>query len=113
MNEEPWYSARCVFRHAHLEAEAQEEGEAGCQVFEERIILVRATSFEDAIRKAELEAEVYAKDGIQYLGLVQAFQLFDAKVTEGTEVFSLMRTSPLEESAYLNRFFDSGTERER
>lgn len=49
----------------------------------------------------------------EYLGLAQAFRLFDAQVGHGMEIFSPARDSPLEPSAYLDAFFDTGTERQR
>ncbi|MCU1601431.1 MAG: hypothetical protein JWO22_2140, partial [Frankiales bacterium] len=48
----------------------------------------------------------------EYLELAQAFELFDDP-GHGAEVFSLMRTSRLEPDAYLDTFFDTGTERQQ
>ncbi|MDZ4827034.1 MAG: hypothetical protein SGJ13_11310 [Actinomycetota bacterium] len=77
---EPWYAVRCVFRDAN-----------GTATYEERITLWRAGSFDEAITRAESEAEEYA--GIvnsTYLGPAQAFHLAVGDVIEdGDEVFSL------------------------
>jgi hypothetical protein len=96
-----WYSVRCIFR-------------LGDQPdYEERITLWRAASFNQAILLAEAEGKEYAAScGFQYLGLSQAFDLKTANLPSGTEAFSLIRTSPLQPGDYLNRFFDTGSERQ-
>jgi hypothetical protein len=48
----------------------------------------------------------------EYTGLAQAYLLFD-EVGDGAEVFSLLRTSNLDPDAYLDRYFDTGHERQR
>ncbi|MET7302030.1 hypothetical protein [Embleya sp. NPDC005575] len=101
--EEPaWHCVRCLFRHQP-------------DIYEERITLWRAGSFAEAIALAEADALEYARDvdDAEYLGLAQAFRLFDAQIGHGTEVFSLARDSPLEPTEYLDAFFDTGTERQR
>ncbi len=75
----------------------------------------RAASADEAIERAEAEAVDYAASieespGV-YLGLAQSFKLFDDP-GDGAEVFSLMRTSGLDPEAYLDAFFDTGTERQ-
>lgn len=101
-----WYSVRCVF-------EVSRDG--GTRTYEERITLWRAASFEDAIARAEAEAAQYATahgaGSTRYLQLAQAFRLSD-EPGDGAEVFSLMRDSPLKPTAYLDAYFDSGTERD-
>jgi hypothetical protein len=96
-----WYSVRCVFR-------------LGDQPdYEERITLWRAASFNEAIALAEAEGQEYAAStGFQYLGLSQAFDLKTDSLPSGTEAFSLIRTSSLQPGDYLNRFFDTGSERQ-
>lgn len=108
MGPEPsWYAARCVFRHTAFRGVAEDA------VYEERIILLRAECFEGAIRKAEEEAGVYASAtaGAEYLGYAEVYHLSEDAIGEGTEVFSLMRTSELRPEEYLSRFFDTGSER--
>lgn len=94
-----WFGVRCVFRHAE-------------STYEERIVIVVAADFDHAIAKAEEEAAEYV-DGmnVEYVGLAQAFMLFDAP-RDGAEVFSLMRDSDLEPDEYLDTFFSTGDERE-
>ena len=107
MNAEPWYGAKCIFRHEDLPAEA------GAAVYEERVVLVHASSEEEALNKAEQEAKRYAIDGIEYLGFVDLYRLATAGVGDGSEIYSQMRTSTLAPSDYLNRFYDTGTEHSR
>jgi hypothetical protein len=97
-----WYAVRSVFL---LPSE-------GDNSYEERITVWVATSFEDALMKAEAEAEEYAEfAGATYLAdFAQAYHLADAPPRDGTEVFSLIRDSPLAPRPYLDRFFSTGTE---
>lgn len=106
MNDEPWYGAKCVFLHTAIES-------CPGQVYEERVILVRAGSLDDAIARAEVLAEEYATDldGCTYTGFVDVFHIYDESIEDGAEVYSLMRTSDLGRDEYLNRFYDTGTER--
>jgi hypothetical protein len=104
-----WYAVRCVFRTGWPPRFA---GKA----YEERITLWQAASFEEAIERAEAEARNYAAaitDGPhRYVGIAQAYHLFDTPA-DGAEVFSLIRKSRLKPKAYLDRFFDTGKERQR
>jgi hypothetical protein len=104
-----WYAVRCLFRFGY----GPEETEAG---YEERITLWRAASFDEAIARAEAEAQSYAAglddDPGAITDLVQAYHLFD-EPGDGAEIFSLIRMSDLDTNAYINTFFDSGTERQQ
>jgi hypothetical protein len=83
------------------------------QTYEERITLWQARSFEDAIKLGEAEAEEYGEAaGLEYLHLAQVFDQKAKRVGNGSEVFSLMRDSPLAPNDYINRFFDTGDERD-
>lgn len=81
-------------------------------VFEERVTLWRAESFEQAVALAEVEAQQYAEDVEgQYLGLAQAFHLASGPdLEQGVEAFSLIRASDLDPDDYLDRYFDTGNE---
>jgi hypothetical protein len=81
-------------------------------LYEERITIWKAKSFEEAIEKAEIEAEEYAGSDFEYLGLAQAFNLFDEILENGSEVFSLMRESNYTPKKYLDIYFDNGAERQ-
>ena len=79
-------------------------------------MLFRARSFDEAIAKAEADAEEYAADlgeKTQYLGEADAYHLALNEIEEGSEIFSLMRTSGLGPKDYVSRFFRTGAERAR
>lgn len=104
MDSEPWYSARCIFRH-RLAVDRP-------STYEERIILIRAESFEHATQRAEEYAHAYANsiEGVEYLKFVDVYHLFDDSVGDGSELFSSLRDSDLAPDSYLSRFFDTGSE---
>lgn len=83
-------------------------------LYEERITAWNANSLDDAIDLAEKELFEYAKDEGKALDLFQAYWLFDdiEIIPQGTEVFSLLRESNLNDKDYLDTFFDVGFEHE-
>ncbi len=97
MSDERWYSAQVIFLHSRTQHGPK-------QTYEERITLVRADSFDDAIERAEKEAEEYCRDldGCKYVGYVNVFHIYDEKLREGTEIFSNMRKSELNSKEYLD-----------
>ncbi|MEU4330407.1 hypothetical protein [Nonomuraea dietziae] len=97
-----WYAVRCLFHWKEPH-----------DSYEERITIWRATSLAEAIELAEQEAAEYGEAGpCDYLNLAQAYHLGDEAIQSGAEVFSLLRDSDLEPKAYLDTFFDTGTERQ-
>jgi hypothetical protein len=110
---EPWYAVRCVIRTAENRPWGPTDLTPGVSAYEERITLWRASSPEEAIARAEAEAKDHAETlGDTYVGLAQLYHLFDSP-GDGAEVFSLIRDSPLDPDEYLDRFFDTGHERQR
>ncbi|MGH9945143.1 MAG: DUF4288 domain-containing protein [Pyrinomonadaceae bacterium] len=107
MNTEPWYAAKCIFFHQDL------PDEQGRPMYEERVVLLKADNFEQAIQLAEEDANQYASDldGCEYCGYLDVFHLYDDEVGHGTEVYSLIRSSSLGINDYVNTFYDTGTER--
>ncbi|MEU1516244.1 hypothetical protein ABZ490_29595 [Streptomyces sp. NPDC005811] len=99
-NDPSWYGVRCIFRHGPLE------------VYEERITLWTAQSFDEAIERSEAEAAEYCEglDDVEYVRIAQAYR-FDGIPGEGAEVFSLMRESTLQPAEYVSQFFATGDER--
>ena len=96
-----WYGVRCVFRWIGHEDKP----------YEERITLWRAASATQAIELAGREARDYARDsGFEHLNFAQAYALSDDRITQGSEVFSLLRDSELKPETYLDAFFDTGGE---
>lgn len=103
-----WYGARTVYRLDGYQSEAD-----SAHLYEERIVVVKASSFDAAIAQSEQEAASYAatESGITYLGFVNVFKIVDDSITNNTEVYSLVRESRLGSNDYLDRFFDTGSER--
>lgn len=102
-NPEPWYGVRLVYRLTAASGHA----------YEERVIIVRATSFDDAIAQAEQYSKDYESESTEYVGYAMCFHIFDesgSSLGPGTEVFSLIRKSELSLDAYLDRFHDTGSE---
>lgn len=102
-----WYAARSVFRHGALKGTARRK-----HVYEERIVLLRAGSDNEAIKLAEREARRYAglDAGITYLNYVETYHLFEASIRNGSEVFSLLRSSNRSADRFLSRYYDDGSE---
>lgn len=92
-----WFGVRTVF-------------EITSGVYEERVTIHRAASFEDAIDAAESLAHEYAEilDCLD-TGLRQAYWMAD-ELEDGAEVFSLIRRSGLTSGEYVDRFFSTGDE---
>jgi len=105
-----WYAARAVCRHIGLRPRRRQK-----HVYEERIVILRAASETEAIRKAERDAGKYAdaNTGVEYMGFVETFRLFDSRIRSGSEVFSLMRSSSLSAARFLSRYFANGSEHRR
>lgn len=71
-----WYGVRTVFRWGDPPA------------YEERVLIWRAESLDDAIEQAEQEARAYTDDlGHEYLGLAQAYLIGDDVPESGDEVY--------------------------
>jgi hypothetical protein len=78
--------------------------------FEERMTLWNAASAEEAIGRAEREAAEYSNTvGGRALDLFQSYSL-PGEPADGAEVFSLIRDSELPPDAYIDAFFDTGSE---
>ncbi len=97
-----WYGVRCVFRWTRP------------STYEERVTLWEAESLDDAIAKAESEAQRYASRlNSEFLDIAQAYWIGADRPSAGSEVFSLMRDSTLDADDYLDAFYDTGRERQR
>jgi hypothetical protein len=100
-----WFGVRCVFE---LDPGMGESNNP--RVFEERVTMWQASSFDEAIELAEADAVAYATTlEARYLGLAQAYKM-DGSPAQGAEVFSLIRQSELAAAEYLSAFFDTGRE---
>lgn len=97
---EPWYGVRLIYQLHGLSEEASQN------VYEERILIVRVESDEDAIEKAEEYSKEYEDETVEYLGCANSFNIFDENgpcLGPGTEVFSFLRESSLTADDYLDR----------
>ena len=106
-DEQPWYSVKCVFKHDYL---SRQHGEV---VYEERIVVLKASSLDEAIALGEVEANAYAGDKgtVHYTGFISAFHMFERKLANRAEVYSLMRQSNMDTDAFLDHYYDDGSER--
>jgi hypothetical protein len=79
-------------------------------VYEERITVWKASTFDEAVGLAEDEAKEYAGliEG-KYLGFLQAYWMPNDP-GHSSEVFSLLRDSDLDPTKYIDRFFQTGSE---
>lgn len=104
---------RCLFRKNWPPTDTSSDGHR----YEERITVWQASSADEAIAKAEIEASEYAavieEAPDEYLGLAQSYALSDRPDQVGAEVFSLIRSSTLEPESYLDTFFDTGQEHQQ
>ena len=109
-----WYAVRSVFRTTSSAAFPLPDAAEGESAYEERITLWHVGSFDAALERAEAEALQYAAfTGAEYLTeFGQAYRLSDVPPRDGTEVFSLIRYSELAADDYVERFFDTGRERQ-
>ncbi|MFB7512697.1 hypothetical protein [Streptomyces sp. NPDC056144] len=103
MTHEPkaWFGARTFYRWLTWEN----------QPYEERVVLFRARSLDEAMELAEREAADYAGEGdLEVLDMVQAYRISDGdeELRLGTEVFSKLHALDLPANVFLDRY-DSGS----
>ena len=99
-----WYTVKGIFRWYFKENNETE-------LFEERIILVNAKNFDDALDKAENEAAEYCQEDpkanfkIESLKKFYAYEILEKELEAGIELFSNRRKIPLDSDSYLKRFY--------
>ena len=102
-----WYGVRCLFQHRCSDVPS------GQNLFEERVVIVQAQSFDEAIETAERDAALYSDSpDVEYLGFAQAYEMSAQPSLRPIEVFSLLRESELDADSYVDAFFATGRERE-
>jgi hypothetical protein len=103
---EPWFAVRCLFSHPTRKQSSE------AQLFEERITLWRADSWDQAFTAAEAEAADYAVSAnCIFVRALDGFNLFDRTVGEGTEIWSVMRGSNMDADIYILTFCKTATDR--
>jgi hypothetical protein len=91
---------------SHFEFAKAKENLGIENIYEERIVVVRAKSHEDALRQGEAEADAYVGNGSgRRLHLIESYELFDTKLKLGVEIFSHLRGSQLNKESYLRSYF--------
>ncbi len=93
-----WYSVKCIFEHP-LFAQGAE-----ATVYEERVVILRANDFDDAIRQGEVEAQQYVEGlggDARYAGFINAYRTGEKELADKMEVYSLMRGTTLPREAFL------------
>ena len=102
MTHQSWYGVRSIFRSDRT------EGDRPCRTFEERVVLFRASSFEEALAKGETEAQRYAADWPhpKVLDHVVAFHIHDEELREGDEVWSCIRALDASDKEFIRKFYE-------
>lgn len=80
--------------------------------FEERAVLFRAASFDEALAKGEAEAKRYAADlqGGRMLDYIVAYHIHDDELREGDEVWSCVRDLDTTDEDFMRRVYDGELE---
>ena len=78
--------------------------DANGNLYEERLTIWQASTFEEAFALAEVEARAYATDDCQFVRAAQSFHLFDESAGHGSKVWSVMRGSHMELELYIATF---------
>jgi hypothetical protein len=96
-----WYSVRSIFR-----SDLTEDGQPR-RAFEERVVIFRAASLNEALAKGEAEAKRYASEWPlpKMLDHLVAFSLRTDDLNEGEEVWSTIRDLNLTDADYLQRIY--------
>ena len=101
-----WFAGRSVFR-----VRKKEDGREKT-IFEERIILVWATEFEEACAKVKAEAKAYqnANPGSELLDHIVVYCAQEEQIADGVEIWSILREADLSAADYVDHYH--GAERE-
>jgi hypothetical protein len=86
--------------------------DASNHVYEERIVIFLAHSFEEAIDLAERDASDYSlKNNAKYSGYCNAYKLDTRNFEPGTEVYSVMREVPMLPDDFVTHYYDDGSDK--
>lgn len=98
-SDERWFAVKCLFSHPTRARDGDQN------LYEERTTLWRASSWEEAFKCAEGEAQEYAKaENCIFHFATDAFLLADGSVRNGSEIWSQMRGSGMDPETYEQTF---------
>jgi len=100
-----WFAAKSLHLHRDL------KGDRGGSCYEERIVLIRAATVDEALRRAGREARRYAagQKAVDFLGYLAVFHLSGDELEDGLEVYSILRSIALSKRDFIRRYYDDGT----
>lgn len=92
---EPWYGVKLIFHEPSRH-------------FEERVIVVNATSFDDAEEKAIKEAIAYTEglDNLQFIAVIDVFHMYSKALGDSAEIYSNITETKLDPDTYLQRRYE-------
>ena len=101
-NSERWFCAKMIFGWYRRGTEDR-------ICYEERFLLVVACGLDQAILKAEQEAEAYCHEfgpdwSARYESFCRVYDLYDCVPGDGVEVYAETHESPLEPIEYIKRY---------
>lgn len=101
MGNPTWYSVHGIFR-----SDREVEGKS-VRTFEERVVLFRALSHEEALEKGRTEACEYCKRWPQSKKLARlvSFSLSEEEISEGEEVWSCLRELDVSDDEFLDQIY--------
>jgi hypothetical protein len=97
-----WFAVKSLYR---INVRSSRSEPPRLSSYEERVVLISAADFDEALRKAEDEAREYAADGLWFnangevvetlnLEAFNAFALSDDRVGDRTEIHSVLHVVP-------------------
>ncbi len=100
--QQQWYSVRSVFK-----LPGAPDGQRPA-LFEERVVIFRAASPEQALEKGRAEAKRYAESETQprMLAHIVVFSTWEEELTEGLEVWSCLRKIEISDEEFLDRIYE-------
>ena len=103
MEEQQWYSVRSVFRSDKIV-----DGRP-VRMFEERVVVFRAASSEEALVKGRAEAQRYTEGEThpKLLNYIVAFGIWEEELREGEEVWCCFRETDVSDEEFLDRVYDN------
>src|SRR5260221_7294794 len=100
--QQQWYSVRTIFK-----VPGSTDGQRPT-LFEERVVVFRAASPEEALGKGRDEAKRYSEGENQprMLAHIVAFSLWEEELSEGDEVWSCLRQLDVTDEEFLDRVYE-------